>query len=47
MQGAQNWIDVLNNIKPGEIYDGQYVVFFEEPFNLWAVRLFGNNEKET
>lgn len=46
MQSAQNWIDVLNNIKPGEIYDGQYVVFFEEPFNVWAVRLFGNNEKE-
>lgn len=36
---AENWVDVIDNLKPGQFYDKQYVVFFEEGFNLWAMRL--------
>lgn len=36
---GQNWIDVLNNIKPGNVYEEEYVIFYEETFNLWAARL--------
>lgn len=43
IKGAQNWVDVISNIKPGDIYDGQYVVFYEETFNLWAVRLLATD----
>ena len=36
---GENWMDVMANIKPGQIYDNEYVVFYEETFNLWAKRL--------
>ena len=36
---AENWVDVIENLKPGQFYDKQYVVFFEETFNEWAIRL--------
>lgn len=36
---GENWMDIISNIKPGEIYEGQYIVFYEETFNLWAARL--------
>ena len=39
LQQGENWIDVMNNIKPGQVYDDEYVVFYEETFNLWAKRL--------
>ena len=34
-----NWMDIINNIKAGQVYDDEYVVFYEETFNLWAARL--------
>ena len=43
-EGA-NWMDIITNIKAGQIYEGQYVVFFEEPFNKWATRIW-KGEKE-
>lgn len=36
---GENWIDVIMNIKPGQVYDKEYVIFYEETFNLWAARL--------
>ena len=36
---GENWMDIISNIKPGEIYEEQYIVFYEETFNLWAARL--------
>ena len=39
LQQGENWIDIINNIKPGQIYDEEYVIFYEETFNLWAARL--------
>jgi len=36
---ANNWIEVLKILKAGDIYDNEYVVFFKEPFNEWAIRL--------
>ena len=39
LQQGENWMDVISNIKPGQIYDDEYVVFYEETFNLWAARL--------
>lgn len=46
LQQGENWIDIINNIKPGQIYDEEYVIFYEETFNLWAARLLrGGNEE--
>lgn len=36
---AENWIDVLNSLKAGEKYEDGNIVFFQEPFNMWIVRL--------
>ena len=35
----ENWQYIINTVKTGAIYDKQYVVFFNETFNLWAERL--------
>ena len=34
-----NWMDIVENIKGGLIVDDENILFFEEPFNLWAKRL--------
>ena len=36
---ANNWIDVVKSLHAGDVYDKQYVVFFTETFNIWAMRL--------
>lgn len=36
---GENWMNVISNIKPGQIYEDKYVIFYEETFNLWAARL--------
>lgn len=36
---GQTWIDVLHNMKPGNIYNNDTIVFYEENFFLWATRL--------
>lgn len=36
---GSNWIDIVNNIKGGLVIDEEHIVFFDEPFNLWAARL--------
>lgn len=35
----KSWTEVLKNLKAGDVYDNEYVVFFKEPFNEWAFRL--------
>lgn len=35
----QNWIDAIENLKVGQFYDKQYVIFYEENFYDWATRL--------
>ena len=40
---GENWMDIIKNIKPGQIYDDQYVIFYDETFNLWAARLLKEN----
>ena len=35
----QNWIDAVNNVKSGKIYENQYVIFFDENFYTWCNRL--------
>ena len=34
-----NWVEIINNLKAGDIYDKSIIVFFTEPFNQWAARL--------
>ena len=36
---GSNWIDIVDNIKGGLVIDKEHIVFFDEPFNLWAKRL--------
>ena len=36
---GENWMDIIANIKSGQVYDDEYVIFYEETFNLWAKRL--------
>lgn len=36
---AENWIDIVNNVKAGEVYNTEYVIFYDEPINHWIVRL--------
>lgn len=40
LSNGENWITIIQNIKPGQIYDNQYVIFYSETFNIWAARLF-------
>lgn len=39
LNNANSWIEVLKTLKAGDIYDKDYIVFFKEPFNVWANRL--------
>jgi glycosyltransferase involved in cell wall biosynthesis len=39
---GKNWIDLLKNTPVGDIYDGETIVFFQEPMNLWISRLLRN-----
>lgn len=33
------WEEILKTAKVGEVYEGQYVIFFQETFNIWITRL--------
>ena len=39
LSDGNNWVEIIQNIKPGQVYEDSYVVFYEETFNLWAARL--------
>ena len=36
---GENWLNLVANLKQGQVYDGEYVIFYEETFNRWADRL--------
>lgn len=36
---AENWYDIVKNLRAGDIYDDSTIVFFTEPFNVWAQNL--------
>lgn len=40
---GENWIEIINNIRPGQVYDETYVIFYTETFNKWATRLLKEN----
>ena len=44
LNDGTNWIEIVNKCKAGAVYDDQYVVFFNEPYNLWARRLLKADE---
>ena len=33
------WNEIIQNVKTGAIYDGEYIAFFNENFYDWAMRL--------
>lgn len=35
----QNWMDIINTVKPGDKYEDGSIVFYQETFNVWASRL--------
>lgn len=34
-----SWIEVLNSLKAGQVFDNKYVVFYREAFDLWINRI--------
>ena len=42
---AENWIDILQNLKAGDVYDKSFIVFYTESFNTWAKRLLTTNDQ--
>lgn len=39
LNAPQNWMEIVQNVKAGAIYEGKYVVFYNETFFDWAMRL--------
>lgn len=39
LNSGENWLNLVANLKQGQVYDGEYVIFYEETFNRWADRL--------
>lgn len=39
LMDGQNWIEIINSIKAGAVYDQTAIVFYDETFNIWAKRL--------
>ena len=48
LNNGANWLEILNSAKTGAVYDNEYAVFFEEPFNKWIHRLLikGNEQNK-
>lgn len=34
-----NWVDIVQTVKAGDIYDSEFVIFFSETIHSWAKRL--------
>ena len=43
LNNADSWISLVNNVKAGEVYNNEHVIFYDEPINQWIVRLFVND----
>ena len=40
LNNGNNWITMINNLKPGELMEDNTLVFYQEPLNKWITRLF-------
>lgn len=40
LRNGQNWKDVVDELKGGQIYEDKFIVFFDENFEQWTARLF-------
>ena len=43
LDNADSWISLVNNVKAGEVYNNEHVIFYDEPINHWIVRLLVND----
>lgn len=43
LNNADSWISIINNIKAGEVYNNEHIIFYDEPINQWIVRLLVND----
>ena len=43
LNDADSWISLVNNVKAGEVYNNEHVIFYDEPINHWIVRLLVND----
>ena len=43
LDNADSWISLVNNVKAGEVYNNEHVIFYNEPINQWIVRLLVND----
>jgi hypothetical protein len=41
IKDGTNWVNILNLVKPGAIFDNSFVVFYNEPINKWVERIIG------
>lgn len=43
LNNADSWISLVNNVKAGEVYNNEHIIFYNEPLNQWIVRLLVND----
>ena len=43
LNNADSWFSLVNNVKAGEIYNNEHIIFYDEPINQWIVRLLVND----
>lgn len=43
LDNADSWISLVNNVKAGEVYNNEHIIFYDEPINKWIVRLLVND----
>ena len=43
LDNADSWISLVNNVKAGEVYNNEHIIFYNEPINQWIVRLLVND----
>ena len=43
LDNADSWISLVNNVKAGEVYNNEHIIFYDEPINHWIVRLLVND----
>lgn len=43
LNNVDSWISLVNNVKAGEVYNNEHIIFYSEPINQWIVRLLVND----
>lgn len=41
LKDFESWTHIIKNVRQGQIYESNELVFFEENFGEWAMRLLG------